>query len=65
MIELALLRMIANLPIRRKEAGLLRWLSGKRTHLPMQEPRVRSLGGEDPLEEGMATYSSVLAWEIP
>ena len=27
--------------------------------------RVQSLGGEDPLEEGMATYSSVLAWEIP
>ena len=27
--------------------------------------RVQSLGGEDPLEEGMATYSSVLAWRIP
>ena len=27
--------------------------------------RVRSLGGEDPLEEGMATHSSILAWEIP
>ena len=26
---------------------------------------VRSLGGEDPLEEGMATNSSVLAWGIP
>ena len=24
-----------------------------------------SLGGEDPLEEGMATHCSVLAWEIP
>ena len=24
-----------------------------------------SLGGEDPLEEGMATHSSILAWEIP
>ena len=23
------------------------------------------LGGEDPLEEGMATYSSILAWRIP
>ena len=34
----------------------------------MQEPqelRVRSLGQEDPLEEGMATHSSILAWEIP
>ena len=27
--------------------------------------RVRSLSGEDPLEEGMATHSSVLAWKIP
>ena len=26
---------------------------------------VRSLGGEDPLEEGMATRSSILAWGIP
>ena len=26
---------------------------------------VRDLGGEDPLEEGMATYSSILAWRIP
>ena len=29
-----------------------------------QESGVRSLGGEDPLKEGMATHSSVLAWEI-
>ena len=27
--------------------------------------QVRSLGQEDPLEEGMATHSSVLAWRIP
>ena len=31
----------------------------------MQETWVRSLGGEDPLEKGMATHSSVLAWRIP
>ena len=31
----------------------------------MQETRVQSLGQEDPLEKGMATYSSVLAWRIP
>ena len=31
----------------------------------MQETWVRSLGREDPLEEGMATYSSALAWRIP
>ena len=30
-----------------------------------QETRVRSLGGEDPLEEEMATHSSILAWEVP
>ena len=31
----------------------------------MQETWVRSLGWEDPLEEGMATHSSTLAWEMP
>jgi len=31
----------------------------------MQETRVRSLGWEDPLEKGMATHSSILAWRIP
>ena len=29
------------------------------------ETRVRSLGGEDPLGEEMATHSSTLAWKIP
>ena len=29
------------------------------------EIRVQSLGWEDPLEEEMATHSSILAWEIP
>ena len=31
----------------------------------MLENQVRSLGGEDPLEKGMATHSTVLAWRIP
>ena len=31
----------------------------------MKEARVRSLGWEDPLDEGMATHSSILAWRIP
>ena len=31
----------------------------------MRETWVRSLGREDPLEEGMATHSSILAWRIP
>ena len=31
----------------------------------MQETKVQFLGGEDPLEKEMATYSSILVWEIP
>ena len=31
----------------------------------MQETQVQCLGWEDPLEEGMATHSSILAWRIP
>ena len=31
----------------------------------IQETWVQSLGWEDPLEEGMATHSSILAWKIP
>ena len=31
----------------------------------MQETRVRSPCREDPLEKGMATHSSILAWSIP
>ena len=41
-----------------------RWLSGK-VHLPMQEMQVQNLSWEDPLEEDMATHSSILAWKIP
>ena len=47
--------------------GFLGGASGKE---PMcqdrrQETWVQSLGQEDPLEEGMATHSSILAWRIP
>ena len=31
----------------------------------LQETQVRSLGWEEPLEEEMATHSSILAWRIP
>ena len=31
----------------------------------MQEIRIQFLGQEDPLEEEMATHSSILAWKIP
>ena len=37
-------------------------------HLSMQEPEetwAQSLGQKDPLEEEMATHSSILGWEIP
>ena len=33
--------------------------------LAMRETQVQSLGQEDPLENGMATHSSILVWEIP
>ena len=33
--------------------------------LAMQETWVQSLGWEDPLEEGMAIHSSILAWRMP
>ena len=31
----------------------------------MRQTWIRSLGWEDPLEKGMATHSSILAWSIP
>ena len=40
----------------------------KKICLPMQETQeiqVQSLGWADPLEEGMATHSNILAWRIP
>ena len=38
------------------------WLKNSPT---TQDTQVQSLGGEDPLEEGMTTHSNILAWEIP
>ena len=57
-----------------KKKNLLRYNSGfpggsvVKKLAATQEPKemqVRSLGGEDPLEEGMETHSSILAWSIP
>ena len=48
--------------------GLPKWPSGKRIRLPMQETvetQGGSLGREEPLEQKMATHSTVLAWKIP
>ena len=39
--------------------------SGVKNPPALQEPLVRSLGQEDPLEEQMAAHSGILAWEIP
>ena len=48
--------MVKNLPEKKK----------KKKNLPaMQETQVQSLSQEDPLEKGMATYSSILAWRSP
>ena len=40
-----------------------RWLSGKESAC-LKETQVHSLDWEDPLEKEMATYSSILSWEI-
>ena len=46
--------------------GLPRWLSGKESACQCRrETRVGCLAREDPLEEEMATHSSILVWEIP
>ena len=39
--------------------------SGVRNPPAVQETQTGTLGWEDPLEEEMSTYSSILAWEIP
>ena len=47
------------------KAGLPSLIAQMVKHLPaMQETLVQSLGQEDPLEKGIATYSSILAWKI-
>ena len=47
--------------------GLHQWLSGKESTCQVGATgmQVRSLGGEVPLEKGMATHSSILAWRVP
>ena len=44
----------------------MKWASlGAQTVENMQETRAQSLGWEGPLEEGVVTHSSILAWRIP
>ena len=58
---------LESLPKKRGSVFILGFPGGSAVkNLPaMQETGVRSLGQEDPLEEKMATHSSILAWEIP
>ena len=44
--------------------GLLQWCSGKESTCNVADLGL-TLGWEDPLEKGMATHSTILAWEIP
>ena len=41
------------------------WVKNPPAVQETQETWVQSLGWEDPLEEGMTTHSSILAWRIP
>ena len=44
---------------------MAQWVKNLPTMQKTQEAWVPALGQEDPLEEGMAAHSSILAWEIP
>ena len=43
---------------------MAQWVENLPALQETQETRVQSLGQEDPLEEGMTTHSSILAWRI-
>ena len=44
---------------------MIQWMKNLPAIQEIQESQVQSLGQEDPLEKGVATHSSILAWEIP
>ena len=44
---------------------MVQWVMNPSAMKEAQEMQVQSLGGEDHLEEEMATHPSILAWEIP
>ena len=46
-------------------ASLVASLVAQSVRICLQETQIRSLGQEDPLEKGMATHSSILAWRFP
>ena len=55
---------IENIRMIKPSLGFPSWLSGKEPSSNAGDA-IGSLGQEDPLEEGIATHSSVLAWRIP
>ena len=48
-----------------RASQVAQWVKNLPAMLETQELQVQSLCWEDPLEEGMATHSSTLAWRIP
>ena len=44
---------------------MAQWVKNPLAMQELQETQIRSQDWEDPLEEGMATHSSILAWGIP
>ena len=48
-----------------RASQVAQWVKNLPAMLETQELQVQSLRREDPLEEGMATHSSTLAWRIP
>ena len=57
-----------NLTTEHKGSQVAQWLKKKKKKkigLPVQEMQVQFPGQEDPLQKGLATHSSILAWEIP
>ena len=44
---------------------MAQWVKNPLAMREMQADTVQSLGRKDPLEDGMATHSSILAWRIP
>ena len=52
-------------PVRLRASLMAQWVKNPPTMQETQEMRVQFPGQEDPLEEGMATHSSILAWRIP
>ena len=65
-LEFLLVRVKINLKEKILSLTKLALMAQTVKNLPaMQETRVQSLGWEDPLEKGMASYSSILAWRIP